>query len=199
MNPYQQLAANYARLAREGRSYPLGGFEPRPRPNLPSNAPTVLICSPHPDDEVIVGGLALRLMRESGWRVVNVAVTQGSNRARQAERLTELRGACEWIGFELRQTAPNGLERIHLKAREHEPEHWAKAVQTMAEIFAEERPRVVLFPHATDWNSSHIGTHFLVMDAFRTLPAHFTCYAAETEFWGAMTSPPAKGTPLRLG
>jgi hypothetical protein len=48
---------------------------------------------------------------------------------------------------------------------------------------------VILFPHDADWNSSHIGTHHLVMDALQTLPASFTCHAVETEFWGAMTLP----------
>jgi len=48
---------------------------------------------------------------------------------------------------------------------------------------------VILFPHDTDWNSSHIGTHHLLMDALRTLPADFQTWAVETEFWGAMTSP----------
>jgi LmbE family N-acetylglucosaminyl deacetylase len=37
-----------------------------------------LIFSPHPDDECIIGGLALRLLREAKWNVINVAVTLGS-------------------------------------------------------------------------------------------------------------------------
>ena len=36
-----------------------------------------------------------------GWRVINVAVTQGSNRARRDARWTELQQCCEYIGFEL--------------------------------------------------------------------------------------------------
>ncbi|PYJ59285.1 MAG: PIG-L family deacetylase, partial [Verrucomicrobia bacterium] len=59
MNPYQHLASEYARFAKEGRSYPLGTFGPLPRPQIPPEAPKVLIFSPHPDDEVIIGGLAL--------------------------------------------------------------------------------------------------------------------------------------------
>jgi len=58
------------------------------------NAPRVLIFSPHPDDECITGGLALRLLREAKWNVVNVAVTLGSDRVRQAARRRELQNAC---------------------------------------------------------------------------------------------------------
>jgi GlcNAc-PI de-N-acetylase len=42
--------------------------------------------SPHPDDEVITGGLTLRLLRELKMRVINVTVSQGTNPSRQAER-----------------------------------------------------------------------------------------------------------------
>lgn len=189
MNPYLHFVSEYARFACEGRSYPLGVFNPLPRPAVAPDAPAVLIFSPHPDDEVIIGGLALRLLRESGWCVINVAVTQGSKKERQAERLEELRLCCECIGFGLEQTAPNGLEKVNVKTREQDPVHWAQSVQAIAAILRQHQPRVILFPHEVDWNSSHIGTHFLVLDALRTLPASFTCYAVETEFWGQMPSP----------
>src|SRR5687768_536250 len=101
MNPYHQLVADYARAVENGRTLPLGGFAPCPRPEIAADAPKVLIFSPHPDDEVIIGGLALRLLRQSRWQVINVAVTQGSNKARQAERLAELRACCDCIGFGL--------------------------------------------------------------------------------------------------
>src|SRR5207245_3845496 len=39
------------------------------------------------------------------------------------------------------------------------------------------------------WNSTHIGTHFLVTDALQQMPAGFECYLVETEFWGQMTDP----------
>ncbi len=189
MNPYHLFVSEYARLAREGRGWPLGGFPKCPPPNLAADAPKVLIFSPHPDDEVIIGGLALRLLRESKWNVINVAVTQGSNPARQAERLAELRACCECIGFGLIQTAPHGLEKVNLKTREQDPKHWAQSVKVIADILTLHQPRVILFPHEADWNSSHIGTHFLVWDALRSLPTDFTCHAVETEFWGAMPTP----------
>jgi N-acetylglucosamine malate deacetylase 1 len=122
-------------------------------------------------------------------RVVNVAVTQGSNKERQQPRLRELRNACDWLGFELEQTAPNGLERINPKTRANEREHWVSAVKVIATSLAKHQPRVIFFPHELDWNSSHIGTHFLVMGALQTLPVSFECFLTETEFWGQMPSP----------
>ncbi len=188
-NPYPHFVSEFARLARDGKSWPLGGFPNCPRAEIAADAPTVLIFSPHPDDEVIIGGLALRLLREAKWNVVNVAVTQGSNKARQAGRWEELRRCCECIGFGLVQTAPNGLEKINAKCRQEEPAHWARSVKVIADILTRHRPRVILFPHDDDWNSSHIGTHHLVVDALQSLPKEFTCHLVETEFWGAMKTP----------
>lgn len=189
MNPYPNFVAEYARLARAGKDYPLGGFPPCARPVIAPDAPNVLIFSPHPDDEVIIGGLALRLLREARWRVSNVAVTLGSKRERQNERLAELQACCACIGFELIQTSPNGLEKVNPKTRAQEPELWSRSVQVIAEVLLRYQPRVIFFPHELDWNVTHIGTHFLLLDALKTLPASFSCHVVETEFWGQMPTP----------
>jgi LmbE family N-acetylglucosaminyl deacetylase len=189
MNPYHTLAAEYARFAREGKSYSLGSFPKCPRPQPAPDAPKALIFSPHPDDEVITGALPLRLLRKSKWNVVNVAVTLGSNRERQPGRLAELRACCDCIGFGLHLTAPNGLERVNLAARSQDPAAWAQSVKVIADLLLEQRPRVILFPHDADWNSTHLGTHFLVLDALRSLPPDFSCQVVETEYWAAMAAP----------
>src|SRR5437016_12101471 len=124
MNPYQHLVSEYARFAKESRSYPLGTFGPLSRTQIPPEAPKVLIFSPHPDDEVIIGGLALRLLRELKMNVINVAVTHGRNKERQAERWKELTACCQQIGFGLVSTRPNGLEGITLKNRSENPSQW---------------------------------------------------------------------------
>ena len=53
----------------------------------------------------------------AGFAWSNVAVTQGSNKARQAARLEELRAACDYLGFDLVETVPGGLEKINVKTR----------------------------------------------------------------------------------
>jgi len=189
MNPYHDFVETYARLAREGKSWPLGGFPNCPKPEIAKNAPVALIFSPHPDDEVIIGGLALRLMRQAGWKVINIAVTQGSNKERQAERWQELKQCCDCIGFGLEATGPCGLERVTLKTRQTDNIYWTSMVHVIAGILKKHQPKAIFFPHELDWNSAHIGTHFLVMDALQHMPADFTCHSVETEFWGQMPSP----------
>ena len=189
MNPYGRMVSEYARLIREGKSLPLGKVPTPSRPPIAASAPNALFFAPHPDDECIVGGLAVRLMREAGMNLINVAVTQGSKKERQAERYRELEAACRYLGFGLVPTGPSGLERINPKTREREPGHWADAVKVIAEIISKNEPRVIFFPHAHDWNTTHIGTHLLVMDALKRMPLKFECYLVETEFWGQMTEP----------
>lgn len=156
---------------------------PKPEASL------ALMFSPHPDDECIISGLALRLLREAGLRVVDVAVTLGSNKERQQPRWQELQNACNWIGFGLEATAPNGLEKVNLKTRRDSPELWAESVKTIAASLSRNQPGLIFFPHEHDSNSTHIGTHCLVMDALKSLSADFRCLLVETEFWAPMASP----------
>jgi len=188
-NPYLRYVSSLAAMMQDGKQFQLGGFPMPSHPPVAPDAPKALIFSPHPDDECIIGGLALRLQREAGYRVVNVAVTQGSNKARQQGRWDELSAACQYLGFDLVQTVPGGLERVNAKTRVGDPAHWAACVEVIARILVDHRPAVIFFPHETDWNSSHIGTYHLLTDALATLPADFTCHVVETEFWGAMSTP----------
>src|ERR1041385_7978758 len=135
MNSYRQFVSEYARLAKQGKHLSLGGFPKCPRPKIPANVPTVLIFSPHPDDECIIGALPLRLLREAKMRVINIAVTQGSKKERPAERLGELKNACDFLGYELIQTRTNGLERVNPKTRQQDPAFWQESVATIVEIF----------------------------------------------------------------
>lgn len=184
MNPYATMVAKHARNLREGREWPVGCFPMPARPSPQPGVPRVLIFSPHPDDECIVGGLALRLQREAGWRVVNVAVTQGSKAARQAARLAELRAACTYLGFDLVTLGESGLNQVTPKARTDDPATWRIKVKSIADVLEQHQPRAIFFPHVEDWNGTHIGVHHLVMDALATLKREFATALVETEFWG---------------
>jgi LmbE family N-acetylglucosaminyl deacetylase len=187
--PYHHFVSEIARFAREGKHYPLGGFPHTPHPDLSPDAPKIILLSPHPDDECIIGALALRLLRQSGFRVVNVAVTQGSKPDRQAGRLAELRNACQFLGFDVVQTRPNGLEHVNPKTRQNDPAAWSQMVTILANILSSHQPLAVFFPHNRDWNSTHLGTHHLAVDAIRSLGPNFATFTVETEFWGAMDDP----------
>ena len=188
-NPYKSFVSAYARVQEKGKACPLGGLPPAKRPKVKAKAPKVLIFSPHPDDECIVGALALRLLREAKMNVINVAITQGSNKERQAARLAELRNACDYLGFGLLTTREGGMEKINPKGREADPANWAAAVDIVARILTDQKPHTVFIPHAQDWNSTHIGTNLLVMEALRKLDPAFSCLVVETEFWAAMATP----------
>jgi len=185
----RQFVAQFQKLVRQGQSLKTGNISSRARPSVPAGAPTVLLFSPHPDDECITGGLALRLLREARWNVVNVAVTLGSNRARQLSRRRELRNACALLGFKLLVPGARGLEKINPEARSKNPARWRKAVKAISGIFAEQKPRVILVPHENDVHPAHVGVHLLILDALKTQPRGFTCFVVETEFWGQLARP----------
>lgn len=189
MKTYLDFVNEQANSVREAKQIKLGGVSPLVRPEIKPDAPNVLFFAPHPDDESIAGGLALRLLREAKWNVVNVAVTQGSNKERQAPRLAELKDACNYIGFGLEQTAPNGLEKVTPATRANDQKVWNSMVQVINALLMRYQPKVIFFPHDADWNATHIGTHFLVMDALKTMPKTFETYCAETEFWRVNDQP----------
>ncbi len=188
-NPYIKFVSEYARLLNEGTGYPLGSIPHDPRATPAKEAPVVLLFSPHPDDECIVGALPLRLLRELKMNVINVAVTLGSRKDRQMERLAELRNACDYLGFGVTTAGERGLEKINAASREDNSAAWAEAVGVVAGLLARHAPRAVFLPHAGDWNSTHIGAHLLVNDALKRVDPSFCCWVCETEFWAPLPNP----------
>ncbi len=172
-NPYLEFVRQMEALVKKAGTLPCGGMAPCPRAEISPEAPTVLLFSPHPDDECITGALPLRLMREAGLRIINVPVTFGSNLARQAERAEELKNACGFLGWGIHQR--NGFLSLEKSG--------------VVEILRTVQPAAVFMPHSKDWNSRHIATHFLVMDALAEMPPDFSCTVIETEYWQAMEKP----------
>ncbi|MFN4116155.1 MAG: PIG-L deacetylase family protein [Inhella sp.] len=181
--PYGDWLAQFAALLRAELPVPPREAE-EALPAPAASAPLCLILSPHPDDECIVGALPLRLRREAGWRVVNLAVTLGSKRERRAQRLAELRSACERLCFELALPAPEGLERIQLAVREAEPAYWQAQVEAIVQQIQAQKPSLVLLPHAADGSVTHQGVHRLGMDAIQR--AGLPLAVAFTEYWSTL-------------
>lgn len=188
-NPYVGWVASLDHWAAAGRALPLGGFPLPARPAPASAQGKALLFSPHPDDEGLTGALPLRLAREAGLQVLNIAVTLGSNAARRSERWSELQQACAYLGWPTECAVPGGLVRVTPATRDTEPAHWRTCVDAIRATLARHQPRFVVVPHAGDWNGTHVGTHLLVMDALRAMPPDFRCVLIETEFWAALRTP----------
>jgi LmbE family N-acetylglucosaminyl deacetylase len=95
---------------------------------------------------------------------------------RVTERLNELKNCCKYLGFEVFEAMPNGFEKVNCSTRNQFPNVWTEMVQRISEILAIHKPQVIFLPHNNDWNSTHVGTHFLVTDALKKMPLGFTLF-----------------------
>ncbi|NQZ58607.1 MAG: PIG-L family deacetylase [Lentisphaeraceae bacterium] len=189
LNKYKDFVANFVRVHKEAVDIELGDFS---ESSYNQDSPLkVLVFSPHPDDECVVGALPLRLKQELNARVINVAVTLGSNVARKEGRLDELQKACKTLGFEIILPGEKALDGVNLKTKENDAATWAKNVEAMKNILLTEKPQVMFFPHVEDFNSSHIGVNLLLMEAIEAASKEeaWNSLIIETEFWQMMDKP----------
>lgn len=198
-NPYSAFVAGFEQLLDQGRALTATQAEPAVLPPVADDAPVCLVFSPHPDDEAIAGALPLRLRREGPWRVVNVAVTLGSNRARRSARWDELRRCCDMLGFELVSASgepEHGLERIDPASALADAAHWARCVDRVVALLRRHQPRLIVCPHALDGHPVHIGTHALVIDALSAAALQQRVHLACSEYWNTQLQP---GLMVELG
>ncbi|MEA2011646.1 MAG: PIG-L family deacetylase [Verrucomicrobiota bacterium] len=189
MNPYIEYAEKCEVNYKNAETNQLGGFSAIEQNEISENAPKVLIFAPHPDDECIIGLLPLRLMRECGMDVLDVPITLGSAVDRQKGRFAELSNACNYLGFGILEPRGGSLDKINFTSRNNDKKHWNECVEKICELLKENNPKAIFFPHGDDWNSTHIGTHYLIMDALSKMSEEFKCFIVETEFWAAMSDP----------
>lgn len=133
---------------------------------------TVMILSPHPDDECIVGSLALRLMKENNAHIVNVAVTLGSKKERQKTRLHELEKACEVLEME--------LVTLH--------DDWKQKEKELKSLIQKYQPDLIIAPHTKDHHPTHIKTGELLKSLI-SKTAGLKGLVAWSEFWAPQASP----------
>ncbi|MDR3449917.1 MAG: PIG-L family deacetylase [Alphaproteobacteria bacterium] len=151
--------------------------------------PCALLLSPHPDDECLIGSLPLRLMREQGWRIANLAVTLGSDISRRPTRKAELAKACAVLGFEGVLAEAEGFSGITAETRTTSPDIWRKMSERVASFIAQLKPQAIFLPHLSDAHPAHIGTHHLGMDALTLQNKDFTCTVFQTEYWQPNAAP----------
>ena len=189
-NQYLDFVKNFTKIHKQAASIPLG--ESSVHESRGKSGPKVMIFSPHPDDECVVGALPLRMLQEIDANIINVAVTLGSNLKRKSGRLEELKKACNTLDFELLIPCDGALDGVNPTTKESNLELWAKNVDTIKEILARELPEHLFFPHDNDFNSTHIGVNYLMMDAIAKVQENnpdWTPIIFETEFWHMMENP----------
>lgn len=157
----------------------------------PGLGPRVILCAPHPDDEMLSGSLALRLQREAGCSVLVLALTLGSDPGRREERKGELAAACRVAGFDWRLVAEPLAWAALRPELERDSTGWQRLVATLAGHFAREAPALVLAPHAQDGHPAHVTAHRLVSQALARATAENrgAILLAETEYWRPISHP----------
>lgn len=151
----------------------------------------IIICSPHPDDETLNGALPLRLKKKNS-RILNLAMTLGSNPARQKERKAELAAACRVLGFDcLLVHAPLGFTNLARDLAENDGAVRQQRIDILVRHFNREMPSLIIFPHAHDSHPVHKAVHHLALAAARqhTQLENRQVLVAETEFWHPMARP----------
>jgi LmbE family N-acetylglucosaminyl deacetylase len=139
-----------------------------PKSSLPF---TILILSPHPDDESIIGSLPLRLMHENNAHIINIAVTLGSKKTRQKPRLKELQNACTFLEMD--------LDVLN--------EDWSVKAKELKSLIQKYQPHLILAPHLKDHHPTHIKTGKLLEKVLKN--SKLNLLVAWTEFWGAIEKP----------
>jgi LmbE family N-acetylglucosaminyl deacetylase len=193
--------ADVVRTYESGKDIPIG---PSPEPlALPADsAPPakgfkVVICAPHPDDETLSGALPLRWRLEAGAQVTDCAITLGSDHGQRERRRRELASACRVLGFEMAilptAQGATGLDDVNPASHRQHPKAWAEKVNTLAEFFDQAQPDVVQAPHAEDFNTTHLGTRELVVEALGMHLEHRGGGASlpliESESWHQLAAP----------
>jgi LmbE family N-acetylglucosaminyl deacetylase len=138
----------------------------------------ILIIAPHPDDECLMAGLALRAKRELGSQVAVLPFSFGSATERQAARELELKRALAVLGFESSNPRPAG-------------NHEELTDQEVKATFDRFRPDAILIPHESDAHPAHIRCAQAVKraaSAYCTLNK-LSLSVFESEYWQSMESP----------
>lgn len=144
---------------------------------IPDVPKSILILAPHPDDECLMAGVALRAIKEFGSKVTVVPFSYGSKTDRQFARKGELLLACKALGFDFFD--PRGPDQKELTPVE------------LDQTFNQVRPSAMILPHAQDGHPAHIRASLMGKDCATQFKSRtqqpFTLFYSE--FWQSMEAP----------
>ncbi len=140
-------------------------------------AKKILIVAPHPDDECLMSGFALRAKAEFHSEISVLPFSYGSNRDRQAERKSELLHALQVLGFSLLDSRSAGFDELR--------------AQDVVKALQEYAPDLIIFPHLKDGHPTHMKCSEIVDSSARLWAKTNgrTLHLLETEYWQAMENP----------
>ncbi len=141
---------------------------------------SILVLSPHPDDDLFACGGTLIKHRSHGHEITSVYLTDGgkggrvsgSNRQLVSERESEARAAGELIGVK---------RQIFLRHKDQELEATSKTVTEVRSILNEVKPDLVYLPFVLDgiYHRDHMETNKILAKAAAGFEQQFTCCAYE--------------------
>ena len=147
---------------------------------------TVLVLSPHPDDEIIgCGGTLIKLVA-TGTRVTVAQLTDGRNsialrdvpkEQRKTVRLNEAKAVADSLGF---------AELISWGKTDSELKPTPEDVRALADLLTRLRPRAVFVPFIVDEHRDHVAANVLLGLALRTLPELDGLEVFSYEVWSAV-------------
>ena len=109
---------------------------------------TVVHVSPHPDDELLGAGATLVLLREHGWRVLNLACSLGRPH-QHARRGRELEDAVRRAGFE------NRVIGVPLSRGDDLSAARSRIAVELGRVLDETGAPLVVSPHPADGHHGH--------------------------------------------
>jgi LmbE family N-acetylglucosaminyl deacetylase len=138
---------------------------------MPQSGQTVLVFSPHPDDESIgVGGYIAQSI-ENGADVEIVLVTNGDFHGNEQERYAEFKEATQILGV-----AKNNLVFLDFpdgKLDKIDPAVLSVALQSQIELF---KPEIIIYPDVQDANPDHSIIGKAVQKILAAAPQQITSY-----------------------
>ena len=137
----------------------------------------ILILAPHPDDECLMAGLAIRAKEEWGTEVYVLPFSFGSKLDRQNERKRELNHALDVLSFTLVDPRAPLFQELN-----------SDLILTELQNL---KPDALILPHAHDAHPTHVRCSHMGMKAAQEWvnQGKHSLSVFETEFWMGMEHP----------
>lgn len=130
----------------------------------PTQNDTILIFSPHPDDETIATGGYIKTATLSGSKVWIVLVTDGNKHGLKDERYTEFRATTSLLGV-----PENQLIYLNYPDGKLTKQDLNKVGETFKNIILKVKPTIVISPDIRDRHPDHKTTGIEVNDVISEL------------------------------